>query len=138
MAITIERPVTVKAVVTEGLKADLRKDLEEALARISDEINQIEFEGRRLSLELERQNPARTAAFRQQLEEERQKRLAAREDLQQKTQAVSELELGTEIIHSQVTSLYEVQVGDDWEKIAQVEIVIKDSKVIEIREGNAR
>ncbi|MGI6343680.1 MAG: YlqD family protein [Bacillota bacterium] len=133
MAITIGRPVIVKAIVTDALKDDLLIDLQNALTRLEEDSHQFDFQGRKMVQDLEKTNPQRVAVFKQQLETERQKRQEAKQELLQKMQAVESLEVGQEVVHSTVQGFWDVEVGQNWEAIEKAEIVIKDGVVIEIR-----
>ncbi len=134
MALTIRRPITVKSIVTDLLKDSLLNDLQTALQKLEQDIQQLEFQGKKLLTDLEKQNPQRVAVFKQQLDGERQKRADAKKELLQKMQAVQALELAQEVIHSTVEGVWEVEVGQNWKDIQGSEIVLKDDVVIEIRE----
>lgn len=134
MALTIRRPITVKSVVTDLLKDSLLSDLQTALQKLEQDTQQLEFQGKKLLADLEKQNSQRVAVFKQQLDGERQKRVEAKRDLLQKMQAVEALEPGQEVIHSTVEGVWEVEVGQNWKEIQGAEIVLKDDVVIEIRE----
>ncbi|NLY54720.1 MAG: 16S rRNA processing protein RimM [Firmicutes bacterium] len=135
MALVIRRPVTVKAIVTDGLKDELLMDLQEAMQKVELDLQQLEFEGKRLLADLEKQGSERIDVFKQQLEAERQKRLDAKKELAQKMQAVDALELGQEVVHSTVEAEWTVEVGQNWKEIYGTEIILKDDIVVEIREA---
>lgn len=47
---------------------------------------------------------------------------------------LEKLPLGSELVETELDALVEVKIGDDWEKIKESKtIIIKDSKVVEIR-----
>jgi len=135
LALVIRRPVTVKAIVTDGLKDELLMDLQEAMQKVELDLQQLEFEGKRLLADLEKQGSERIDVFKQQLEAERQKRLDAKKELAQKMQAVDALELGQEVVHSTVEAEWTVEVGQNWKEIYGTEIILKDDIVVEIREA---
>lgn len=133
MALSILRPVTVKAIVTDQLRAGLLVDLRKVLENAEREIQQLDFQGKKMLLDLERRNPERTSALQQQLEAERQKRLDGKKELLQKLQAVLALQLGQEVIHSTVEGVWTLEIGQSWSAVQGVEIVLKDDIVVEIR-----
>lgn len=133
--ITINRPVVWKAVVTEQLRQELRQELERAINRLDMEIQQLEFQGKRVLPDLERQNLKRAMEMRQQLEEEKQKRRQTRERLADQIQDVAHLTTGEEIARGTLESWVDVSVGDDLSKVLYVEIVTRDNQVVELREG---
>lgn len=133
MPLSIIRPVTVKAIVTDQLKSGLMADLQRAIASAERELQQLEFQGRKLQLECERRNPERLPGLQQQLEGERQKRQTAKTELGQKLRAVEALEIGQEVIHSTAQLLCQVEVGQAWPDSAAGEIVLQDGVVVAIR-----
>ncbi|NMB44889.1 MAG: hypothetical protein GX998_00585 [Firmicutes bacterium] len=133
--ITINRPVVWKSIVTDRLRRELSQELERAINRLDMEIQQLEFQAKRILPELERQNLKRAMEMRQQLEDEKQKRRETRERLGDQMQEVSNLPTGQEIARGTLESWVEVSVGDDISKILYVELVTRDDEVIELREG---
>jgi hypothetical protein len=103
--------VTVKAVVTERLKEQLAADFQAALARLDgapapDELGSAE----------------------------RSKRLQQREQLLARMKELAKLELGTEVVQGTVEGEIEVRTGDEWGRLSGAEIVLKDGRVVAIRE----
>jgi hypothetical protein len=133
MSLQIVRPVVVKVIVTEHLKEKLVGELQSALQKTDAELQQIELQGKRLLLEVEKSSPGRLSAIREQVDTERQKRQDTRRELLERIKAVANLQVGHEHTHSTVDSLVEVQVGDDWNQLSAREIVLKDDRVVEIR-----
>ncbi len=133
--ITISRPVIWKAVVTDQLRKELGQELERAMNRLDMEMQQLEFQAKRVLPDLERQNLKRAMDMRQQIEDEKQKRRVARERLADQIQEIGNLATGEEIARGTLESWAEVSVGDDLSKILYVEIVTRDNEVVELREG---
>lgn len=65
-SITVQRPVVIKAIVTEGFKRLYVADLEDAIKRVDAVMQQIDVQSRRV--DLERQVTPQARALRQQLE----------------------------------------------------------------------
>ena len=135
--ITINRPVVWKAIVTDQLRNELHQELERAINRLDMEIQQLEFQAKRILPDLERQNLKRAMEMRQQIEEEKRKRHETRERFAVQIEGVSNLTTGEEIARGTLESWAEVSVGDDLSKILYVEIVTKDNQVVELREGRS-
>jgi F0F1-type ATP synthase membrane subunit b/b' len=135
LAITIRRPVTVKAIVTVGLKENLVRELQQAVAQVDLELKHLEFQGKKLLSDFSNQGREAVEALQQRLESERQQRLQAKQELLQKIQAVAALELGEEVVHSTVEADWTVEIGQSWSQIQGAEIVLKDDIVVEIREA---
>lgn len=134
MTLSIRRPIAVKAIVTDKLKHDLLQDVNQAQANLDIELQQLEFQGKKLLADFAKQAPDQLGAIRQQIEAEREKRLTSKQELTHKAQAIAALELDQEILHSTVEGDWTVQVGHNWDAISEAEIVLKDGIVVEIRE----
>jgi hypothetical protein len=114
MPLTIRRQVTVKAVVTEELKEQLAAELQSALARLEAEIGQLEAQDG--------------------VAGEIRKRRQQREQLVARMRELVRLEQGQEIVQGSVEGEVQVKAGDDWARLFAAEIVLKDGKVVAIRE----
>jgi len=135
-SITLQRPVVIKAIVTEAFKRLYIADLEEALKRIDAVLQQIEVQSRRV--ELERQVTPQTRNLRAQLELERQRQEATRIEIQVRLREAQDLQLNTEFAQGTIEGTVEVSVGDNlFDKISRTEIIVKDGIVLEIRETAA-
>src|SRR3970282_1624212 len=110
MAITIARPVVIKAIVTESFKRLYTQELQTAIARVDELVTQIDTQIRRTELERQITPQAR-----------------ARE--------VEALELNSEFPQGTVESFTEVNIGDNlFQKLGRTELVVKDGIIIEVRE----
>ena len=136
-SITVQRPVVIKAIVTEAFKRLYIADLEDAIKRVDAIMQQIEVQVRRF--ELERQvTPQQTRNLRAQLELERQRQEATKIELQARLREAQDLELNTEFSQGTIEGTVEVAVGDNlFDKISRTEIVVKDGIVLEIRETSS-
>ena len=71
---------------------------------------------------------------KQAFEKEKSARLEKIEVLNFQLTQLEKLPLGSELVETELDALVEVKIGDDWEKIKESKtIIIKDSKVVEIR-----
>jgi len=136
-AITVQRPVIIKAIVTEAFKRLYMADLEDAIKRVDAIMQQIDVQVRRF--ELERQvTPQQTRNLRAQLELERQRQEATKMELQARLREAQDLELNSEFTQGTIEGTVEVAVGDNlFDKISRTEIIVKDGIVLEIRETSA-
>lgn len=134
-SITVQRPVIIKAIVTEAFKRLYIADLEEAIKRVDAIVTQIDVQVRRF--ELERQvTPQQTRSLRAQLDLERQRQEATRIELQARLREAQDLQLNTEFTQGTIEGTVEVSVGDNlFDKISRTEIIVKDGIVLEIRES---
>ncbi|MHB8927056.1 MAG: YlqD family protein [Bacillota bacterium] len=133
MAVLIQRPVTVKAKVTEALKKRLAAEFQETLRQAEAELAQLEAQAKRLAEQAEGPSPERRAAL-ERLEAERRKRLDQKNRLLDNLKELARLEPGAEITQGTVQGLIQVKAGDDWERVFQAELVVEDGRVVAIRE----
>jgi len=128
-SITVQRPVVIKAIVTEAFKRLYIADIEDAIKRVDAIMQQIDVQARRF--ELERQVTPQTRAVRQQLDLERSRQEATRMEAQ-------DLELNSEYTQGTIEGTVSVSVGDNlFDKISRTEILVKDGIILEIREASA-
>lgn len=131
---TIKLPVTVKAKVTESLKKQLIAEVQDAIKKVDMELEQIEFHARRLLTEQAKIDAQGLAAVRQQIEGEKQQRLAIKNDMTNKLQEAEALELGSEIVRGTLERMVTVAVGDNIRQLMGAEILVEDDKVIAFRD----
>lgn len=130
--LTITRPVMVKVRITDQYKRSLAMELQQTVAKLELEIQQLEFQVRKLN-EMAKKNPSAAELPLAQLEQERQKRKDTRLKLLDKIKEVGKLENGTEVLQGKVESFVQVRVGDDWNQLMNAEIILQDGKVAAIR-----
>ena len=131
---TIKLPVSVKAKVTESLKKQLIAEVQDAIKKVDMELEQIEFHARRLLTEQAKIDAQGLAAVRQQIEGEKQQRLAMKNDMTNKLQEAEALELGAEIVRGTLERMVTVAVGDNIRQVMGAEILVEDDKVIAFRD----
>ena len=131
---TIKLPVTVKAKVTESLKKQLIAEVQDAIKNVDMELEQIEFHARRVLTEQAKIDAQGLAAVRQQIEGEKQQRLAIKNDMTNKLQEAEALELGSEIVRGTLERMVTVAVGDNIRQLMGAEILVEDDKVIAFRD----
>ena len=129
----VKVPVTIKAKVTESLKAKLVATLKENVQQANMGMEQFEFDVKRAINEQANVNEAGLNALQQDIEVERQKRLAAKADVEAQLKRAEKLELGSEIGHGQIERTVEVEVGSDLEELMGAEIVVEDGKIVAFR-----
>lgn len=114
MPLRIRRTVTVKAVVTEELRGRLGAELQAALAGLEAELRRLAGAGN---------DPAEQARRQQQ-----------KEQVLGRMKELARLELGSEIVQGTVEGEVEVRLGDEWPRLFSAEIVLRDGRVIALRE----
>lgn len=133
-SITVTRPVIVKVRVTDGYKKAVAAEVQEALARLDARLAQLDFQYNKI-VEMEKNNSRQASGGLQQIEAERQKVAETRRQLTARLKEVGRLAEGQEVVHGRVESLVAIKVGDIWERLMSVEVVVQDGQVVEIRQG---
>ncbi|MDI6709204.1 MAG: YlqD family protein [Thermoanaerobacterales bacterium] len=132
-SITVTRPVTVKVLMTDSYRKELLDQCERMAARLDMELKRLDFDMKRALAEA---GPGQEYTVRHQYDAERRKRLDSKQKLAEQMQAAREVADGTELVAGRVESMVEVRVGDDWRKLAMVEILVENGRVVAIREGS--
>lgn len=125
----IIKKVKVKQIVTEKSKSWLRTDFNKQKMRLEQEYQQLLFEQRKLE--------NKHGVAKKEIAERFQHEVKARKEkiqmIEFKLEQLDMLEIGSEIIESEVEALVEVKEGSHWDEIMKDQsIVIKDGIVVRI------
>jgi len=115
--------VLVKVVVTEEYRSRRVDEMRTALARL-------DVVGKQLASRLDA-SPEIVLAERLRAEQTRNEQ--ARTALRRELEKISGLEIGSEYDLATLEGSVELNVGDDFLNLGACEVVVKDSKIIEIR-----
>ncbi|MBU0630023.1 MAG: YlqD family protein [Candidatus Margulisbacteria bacterium] len=134
-AIELKRVVMVKAIVTEAFKQNLIKELERAIANLDGQLGQMESQSKNYLEDLKRKGlMQKAAAFKHQLDEERNRQAASKSDLTMKIEEAKRLQIGSEFVQGPLEGPVSVGIGDNlYKKVGGAEILVKDGIVQEIR-----
>jgi hypothetical protein len=141
-SLLLKRNVAVKVVVTELWKTRTREQVQGQIQGIDGQIQQLEFQGKRAIAEVEKRTiqPAGPEAIQQiesiksQVNTQKSQLLDRKNILLQQLNQVTNLELNQEVpLQTQLESYCRVTAGDNLAEKLQVEIVIKDDVIEEIR-----
>jgi len=135
-SISIKRQVTVKAIVTEVFKNNASVEIQQQLQQLDMNMQQLEFQAKRAVSDLEKQNPApgQMESLKLQIDEERQRLLVGKNELLQRMNMISQLELNTEFPQGMLDNYVTINIGDNlYEKLSSTEVILKDGVVVEIR-----
>jgi hypothetical protein len=131
----LKRAVTIKAVVTEEFKSNLKDELTKTLSRIDSVTQQLEFQLRRYVPEVAKADIEQAGRLRREIENERQRHESLKAEISSRLQEVTSLEIGTEYDQGTIEGEVEISVGDNLvDKLNEAEILVKDGIVQEIRE----
>ena len=131
---TVRVPVTIKAKVTESLKAKPIADLQQRQDMVEQDLQQIEFQAKRLLSEQAKIDAQGLIQLRQQIEEEKQKRMNFKAEVAAKLKDAEKLEIGSEIAQGTMEQTITVKVGDDLDALMGSEILLEDGKIIAFRQ----
>lgn len=134
MGITIKRTVRIKVLVTEDFKRHRCAEIEQAINKLDGVAKRIDFEIESLRRRSEKDSPDRERMM-ERLDQVKRRNERARKALEKELELVRSLEIGSEYDRGVVEGLVDVNVGDDFAKLASCEIVVKDDRIVEIREG---
>lgn len=130
---TLKCPVTIKAKVTDELKRKMVAEIQDNIKKVDLEIQQVEFQGKRMLTEQAKVDAQGLPALRQQIDMERQKRLDFKNHLLQKLKEAEAIENGSEVVQGQLERIVEIKVGDDMQSIMNAEILLEDGKIVAFR-----
>jgi len=126
-------PVTIKAKVTEDLKKQLANEIQNNIKKTDLELQQIEFQAKRIMAEQAKQDMQGLEAVRQQIDAETKKRLDFKNHLVDQLKESGQLEIGAEIVQGTLERIVEIKVGDEMPQIMNAEILVEDGKIIAFR-----
>jgi hypothetical protein len=141
-SISLKRQVSIKAIVTETFKQNVTAEIQQALQQLDLNLQQLEFQGKRAMADLEKkgitpagpQQVAQMDGLRSSIDQERERLTGAKNEMLQRLNLVSQLEMDSEFMQGQVDNYVDVKVGDNlYEKLSNTEVILKDGVVVEIR-----
>ncbi len=128
-SINVIMPVTVKAKLTEKLRARLIDEATKVAEQMELELKQINIDMQR---ELER-NPQHEPQIRNFFSREMAPRQGRLDEAHHRKETFEKLALGAEIIQGTTERQVELKVGDNLREAMNVEILVEDDKIIAIR-----
>ena len=139
--LTLKRPINVKAVVTPRWKDEIQQQLQGQINQVDGQLQQLEMQGQRAISEIQKQSlqPPGPQTLQQiegiqiQVNEKKSELLEQKNQSLQNLQQVQLLEMDQEVNQFQLEGLFSVQPGDNLISKMQVEILLRDGIVEEIR-----
>ena len=140
-SLMLKRPITVKAIVTDRWKEEVQQQLQNQINQSDKQIQQLEAQGTKTIGEIQKQskNPNNVQVVKQidniknQITQKKGELLNKKSQLLQQLQQVQTLELNQEVVQAQMESFFRVEKGDNLVKKLNVEVVIRDGIVEDIR-----
>ncbi|MEM8602611.1 MAG: YlqD family protein [Cyanobacteria bacterium P01_H01_bin.121] len=138
--LSLKRNVNVKAVVTPRWKEEAQQQLQNQINQLDGQLQQLEMQGQRMVAELQQQQGGPQAAAAKQIsnvqaqvQQKKSELLEQKNKILQQLQQVQLLELEQEVNQGQIESVFEITKGDNLVQKMQVEILIRDGIVEDIR-----
>ncbi|MEY2858130.1 MAG: hypothetical protein RLZZ74_2442 [Cyanobacteriota bacterium] len=139
-SLLLKRPVTVKAIVTAQWKEEVTQQLQKQVAQLDQQMQQLEMQGKRTIEEITKQAGATNPQVQKQAEniqgqvnQKKAEMLEKKNQFLQQLQQIQLLELDQEVIQAQMESFFRLEQGDNLVKKLNVEVVLRDGIVEEIR-----
>jgi hypothetical protein len=137
----LKRTVNVKAIVTPRWKEEAQQQLQDQINQIDGQLQQLEMQGQRMVSEIQKQSaqPNNPQVMQQidnvqiQMNQRKSELLEQKNRVLQQLQQVQLLEMDEEVNQGQVDSYFNLVVGDNLIQKMQVEVLIRDGVVEEIR-----
>ena len=140
-SLLLKRPVNVKVIVTTRWKEEMQQQLQAQISQIDNQMQQLDMQGQRAIAEIQKQSisPPGPEVTQQidniqlQVNQKKSELLERKNQFLQQMQQVQLLELDQEVVQAQMESFFRIEKGDNLVKKLNVEIVIRDGVVEEIR-----
>jgi chromosome segregation ATPase len=136
--LTLKRAINIKAIVTTLWKEEAQKQLQGQINKLDSQLQQLEMQGQRTVTELQKQGESeaitqQVTAVQNKVNQDKSKLLQQKNQILQQLQQVQTLELNTEVSQGQMESFFTVAQGDNLIKKMQVEVLLRDGVIDEIR-----
>lgn len=139
-SLLLKRPITVKAIVTAQWKEEVNQQLQKQVAGLDQQMQQLEMQGKRTIEEITKQagvaNPQvqkQAENIQGQVNQKKAEMLEKKNQFLQQLQQIQLLELDQEVVQAQMESFFRLEQGDNLVKKLNVEVVLRDGVVEEIR-----
>ena len=139
--LALKRVVNIKSVVTPRWKEDFQQQLQQQVEQIDLQLQQLDMQGQRAISELQKtgiqppgpQMVQQIENIQAQVNQGKGDLLNQKNQLLQQLQQIQLLELGQEVGTGQMESMFTVKVGDNLVLKTNVDILLRDGIVEEIR-----
>ncbi|MBG0743288.1 hypothetical protein FLX35_04735 [Cylindrospermopsis raciborskii LB2897] len=141
LELMLKRVVNVKVIVTTLWKEEVQQQLQEQINQTDQQLQQLDMEGQRTISVIQKQSlqPPGPQTLQQidnvqlQINQKKSELLEQKNQLLQNLQQIQYLDLEQEVNQFQMESFFQVKTGDNLISKMQVEIVLRDGVIEEIR-----
>ncbi|MEM8638473.1 MAG: YlqD family protein [Cyanobacteria bacterium P01_G01_bin.54] len=139
--LTVKRPIILKVIVTSRWKEEVTTQLNTQSGQLEKQIQDVELQGQRAVSEIQKQGVALTnpqalqqiESIQNQVNQRKNELQQKRNQLLQQLEQIDKLQMDQEVAQGQLEGICNVAVGDNLVKKLQVEVVVRDGVVEEIR-----
>ena len=140
-SLLLKRPVTIKAIVTAQWKEEVTQQLQKQVVQLDQQMQQLEMQGKRTieEISMQAQDPANMQIKKQvenihgQVNQKKAEMLEKKNNFLQQLQQIQLLDLDQEVVQAQMESFFRLEKGDNLVKKLNVEVVLRDGVVEDIR-----
>jgi DNA repair exonuclease SbcCD ATPase subunit len=137
----LKRAINVKVIVTPRWKEEVQQQLQGQMNQIDSQVQQIEIQGQRAEAEVQKQSPnpsdplvaQQINNIRVQVNQRKSEFLEKKNQTLQQLQQVQLLEMDEEVSQGQIEGFFRIETGDNMIRKMQVEVLLRDGIVEEIR-----
>jgi hypothetical protein len=137
----LKRAVNVKVIVTPRWKEEVQQQLQTQINQLDGQLQQIEAQGQRMLSDLQKQGGSpddpivaqQVTNLQVQMNQKKSELLEKKNQILQQLQQVQLLEMDQEVNQGQIEGFFRVETGDNLIRKMQVEILLRDGIVEEIR-----
>ena len=135
--LVLKRPVNLKVIVTPAWQEEMQQQLQAQISNIDQQMGQLEQQGQAAITEIKKQAavqaPQQIENIQAQVNQKKNEMLQQKNQLLQQMQQIQLLELGQEVQQAQMESFFEITEGENLVQKMNLEIVMRDGIVEEIR-----
>ncbi|HEY9817684.1 MAG TPA: YlqD family protein [Candidatus Obscuribacterales bacterium] len=137
----LKRLINIKVVVTPRWKEEVQQQLQTQINQLDGQLQQLEAQGQRMVTEVQKQSgqsddPAMSqqiGSIQTQVNQKKSQLLEKKNQTLQQLQQVQLLEMDQEVGQGQIESFFRIEKGDNLIRKMQVEILMRDGVVEDIR-----
>jgi predicted RNase H-like nuclease (RuvC/YqgF family) len=137
----LKRSINVKAIVTPRWKEEAQQQLQAQINQLDSQLQQLEMQAQRMIAEIQKQSlkPPGPETVQQiegiqlQVNQKKSEFLEQKNQVLQQLQQVQMLDLDQEVNQGQIEGIFRVEVGDNLIEKMQVEVLLRDGIVEDIR-----
>lgn len=137
----LRRAINVKVIVTPRWKEEAQQQLQSQINQIDSQLQQLEMQGQRMVSEIQKQSlkPPGPQTVQQienvqlQVNQRKSELLEQKNQSLQQLQQVQMLEMEQEVSQGQIESLFVAEKGDNLVRKMQVEVLLRDGVIEDIR-----